>query len=118
MAELARSIDNFMASKTCDATTEPTMQADPLEAQTPSRSSAISIVSESKSEKLTFSVFVSRRFGSPFCFAAGNLFSMRVHNSSRNCASRFCSVLRSPNAHSAAAAMPAIAATFSVPGRR
>ena len=56
-AELARSIGNPIASKTCDATTEPTMQADPLDAQTPSKSSAISSVSESNPGKLTFSVF-------------------------------------------------------------
>ena len=47
MADLALSIGNPMASKTCDALTEPTMQAEPLDAQTPSKSSAMSIVSES-----------------------------------------------------------------------
>jgi len=68
MADAARSADNPIASKTCDATTEPTMQAEPLEAQTPSRSSAISIVSESKPGKLAFSVLASR--GAPAaCYA-------------------------------------------------
>src|SRR6267378_770938 len=60
-AELARSIDRPIASKTCAATTEPTMQADPLDAQTSSKSSAISIVSESKPGKLTLSVFPKQR---------------------------------------------------------
>src|SRR5947208_15880668 len=69
-AELARSVGNPIASKTCDATTEPTMQADPLEAQTPSKSSAISSVSESKPGKLTFRVFARRFTGSPFCCAS------------------------------------------------
>ena len=36
------------------------MQAEPLEAQTPSRSSAMSRVSEEKPGKLTLSVFASR----------------------------------------------------------
>ncbi len=49
-----------MASKTCDALTEPTMQAEPLDAQTPSKSSAISIVSESRPMKLMLSVLASR----------------------------------------------------------
>src|SRR5438094_5605648 len=69
-ADLARSVGNPIASKTCDATTEPTMQADPLEAQTPSKSSAISSVSESKPGKLTFRVFGRRFTGSPFCCAS------------------------------------------------
>ena len=54
MAELARSFDKPMPSKTCEATTEPTMQADPLDAQTPSKSRAMSKVSELKPGKLTF----------------------------------------------------------------
>ena len=49
-----------MASKTCDALTEPTMQAEPLDAQTPSKSRAINIVSESTPMKLTLSVLASR----------------------------------------------------------
>ncbi len=60
MAEAARSGGKPIASRTCDATTEPTMQADPLEAQTPSRSSAMSMVSEGNPGKLTFSVLARR----------------------------------------------------------
>ena len=60
MADLALSIGKPMASKTWDALTEPTMQAEPLDAQTPSKSSAISIVSESTLRKLTLSVLASR----------------------------------------------------------
>ena len=59
MADLALSIANPMASKTCDALTEPTMQAEPLDAQTPSKSKAISIVSESTPIKLVLSVLQS-----------------------------------------------------------
>ena len=59
-AELARSVERPMPSNTCDAVTEPTMQAEPLDAQTPSKSSAISIVSELSPGKLTFNVFPSR----------------------------------------------------------
>ena len=68
IAELATFGDAPMASKTCDAMTEPTMQAEPLEAQTPSRSSAIRIVSELKPGKLTFSVLASRSVSLPFCW--------------------------------------------------
>ena len=60
MAERARSIGRPIASKTCDALTDPTMQAEPLEAQIPSKSSAISIVSESTPMKLALSVLASR----------------------------------------------------------
>ena len=80
MAERARSIDRPIASKTCEALTDPTMQAEPLEAQIPSKSSAISIVSDSIPIKLTFSVLVSRRTGSPFCCASGKRFVMFFHN--------------------------------------
>ena len=61
MADLASASGRPMASKTCDASTLPTMQAEPLDAQTPSRSSAISMVSESSSGRLTFNVFANRQ---------------------------------------------------------
>ena len=118
-AERARSTGKPIASKTCDATTEPTMHAEPLDAQTPSRSSAIKSISESSPSKLTFKVLASRGAPSPFCFAAGMFCEIRIHSSSRRRASRSCSRARSRCVHSAAAAaIPAIAATFSVPGRR
>src|SRR6266566_1955889 len=46
-AERACSIGKPIASNTCDATTDPTMQAEPLDAQTPSKSSAMSSISQS-----------------------------------------------------------------------
>jgi hypothetical protein len=83
-AERALSIGKPIASKTCDATTEPTMHADPLEAQTPSRSSAISNISESSPSRPTFNVFASRGEFAPFCFASGTFSEIRVQNSSRS----------------------------------
>ena len=66
MAEAARSGDRPIASKTWEATTEPTMQAEPLEAQIPSRSSAMSSVSEAKPGKLTLSVLARRGAAAAF----------------------------------------------------
>src|SRR5438552_10967884 len=90
-ADLARSIDIPIASKTCEAMIEPTMQAEPLDAQTPSKSSAMSSVSESKPGKLTLSVFARRHTGSPFCWAFGKIRATCAPNSSRNAFCRSCS---------------------------
>jgi hypothetical protein len=59
-AELASDTGKPIASSTWEATTDPTMQAEPLDAQTPSKSSAIRIVSELNPAKLTLSVLASR----------------------------------------------------------
>ena len=59
-AELAKDAGNPIASSTCEATTDPTMQADPLDALIPSRSIAIKSVSELNPAKLTLSVLASR----------------------------------------------------------
>src|SRR5213595_2478526 len=61
MADRARASGNPIAKRTCDATTLPTMQAEPLDAQTPSRSSAISIISESSAGRLVFKVLAIAR---------------------------------------------------------
>ena len=99
--------------------TEPTMQADPLEAQTPSRSSAISIVSELRPRKLTFRVFASRCVGVAVLLRAGgggcNCLPKLI---AQRCFARLLLLDDQSSAHSAAAAIPAIAGTFSVPGRR
>ena len=90
-AELASDAGKPIASRTCEATTEPTMQAEPLEAQTPSRSSAIKIVSELNPAKLTFSVLASRCAVSPFCVADGKDSAICFHKRSRNSLWRSCS---------------------------
>src|SRR6202023_3649023 len=59
-ADRARSIGKPIASKTCDAETLPTMQAEPLDAQTPFRSSAMSNISESRPSRLTLRVLARR----------------------------------------------------------
>src|SRR5437667_5323646 len=79
-ADLARSIDIPIASKTCEATTEPTMQAEPLEAQTPSKSSAISSISESIPSRLTFRVCAKRGAFAAFCSASGTFCAIRVQS--------------------------------------
>ena len=57
-SELAARADGRpIASKTCDGSIDPTMQAEPLEAHTPSRSSAINRLSASEDGKVTFTVF-------------------------------------------------------------
>src|SRR5207245_5055798 len=66
IADRARASGNPIARRTCDATTPPTMQAEPLDAQTPPRSRAMSIVSESSAGRLMFRVFANRRGVSPF----------------------------------------------------
>ena len=83
-ADRARSTGKPIASKTCDARTDPTMQAEPLDAHTPFRSSAINMVSESSPTKLTFSVFDNRGAVPPFRQTSGNASAIRVHRSSRN----------------------------------
>ena len=107
-----------IASKTCEGWIEPTMQAEPLETQTPSRSSPIKSDSPSAPGKLTFKVFASERAGSPLRIAFGQVEWIECQRRSRSGSSRadwksICAV-----AYSAAAARPAMAATFSVPGRR
>ena len=49
------------------------MQAEPLEAETPSRSRAMSIVSESVPVKLTFKVLARRALMDPFCSTTGQV---------------------------------------------
>src|SRR6476469_4960272 len=83
IADDASSVDNPMASKTCDAITDPTMHADPLAAQTPSRSSAIRIVSELRPGKLTLSVFAREGAPLPFRIASGQTAAILFHKSSR-----------------------------------
>ena len=119
MAEAARSGDRPIASRTCEATTEPTMQAEPLEAQTPSRSSAISIVSEAKPGKADVErVGKARRRRRRSVAPRGKRARSRATIRSRSFASRSCSLGKSRRTSSAAAAIPTIAGTFSVPGRR
>ena len=116
-AEPASAAGNPIASSTCEATTDPTMQAEPLEAQTPSRSSAIKIVSELNPAKLTLSVLASRSSVSPFWVADGKDRVDLIPQSISQHALRVpAPAARSRKTHSAAAAIPAIAGTFSVPG--
>ena len=68
--------------------------------------------------KLTLSVFASRRRLAPFCSAREMRARSRAIKLSRRCNSALVPVARSAMHESAAAAIPAIAATFSVPGRR
>ena len=67
---------------------EPTMQAEPLEAQMPARSRFMSRLSPSSPGKLTFSVLASVCSGSPLRTAAGNAARMPCQSRSRSAAWR------------------------------
>src|SRR5205823_2746471 len=80
MVDLAKARDTPIASSTWEATTLPTIQAEPLEAQTPSRSSAIKSVSESSLGMLRFSVLASTCCQSPLRIAEGTRAEISLHN--------------------------------------
>ena len=61
-AARANSCDNPIAWSTCDGSSEPTAQADPLETATPSRSSPSNKPSSSQPSKLKLIVLAERCF--------------------------------------------------------
>ena len=117
MADLARSIGNPMASKTCDALTEPTMQAEPLDAQI-----AFQIQRHQHRFRINADETYVERVGKPMSLVA---ILLRIREKRLRCVSTnhhaiaLCvpvRVSRSRNIHSAAAAIPAMPGDVFCPG--
>ena len=73
----ARSLDNPIASSTCEGSTAPEVHADPADAQICAMSSMISMVSPSMSAKLKFTLFGRRLVRWPFSATSGISASIR-----------------------------------------
>ena len=106
-----------MASSTGDGSSDPELQADPVDTATPARSSATSSVSPSQPSKATFSVFDTRGVSAPAMRAPG-IRRATPSSRSRSAASRSISEPSAAAARSSASPSPTMAATFSVPARR
>ena len=108
-----------MARRTCDGSSEPDEQADPVETATPSRSSAMRSDSASRPSKLMFDVFGTRR-AAVAVHAACPARPTRMPASSRSRSGAAPSpVLAScSRASRAATPSPPSEGTFSVPARR
>ena len=106
-----------IARSTCDGSSVPDEQAEPVETATPSRSSAISSASASTPGKLTFVVFGTRS-PLPLTAASGTRSISPASRRSRRAPSRAASAASLPPANAAAAPRPTTAGTFSVPARR
>ena len=117
MALKASSSDRPMACRTWDGSGVPALQADPLDAAMPSRSSWIKTVSAVIPGKPALVMWGARGAPAPWIRAPG--IRARIPSSSRLCrlASRTARRGCSRAASSAARPNPAMAAVFSVPER-
>lgn len=114
----ARAGEIPMAIRTWEGCRDPTIHAEPLEAQIPSISSAMRRLSESELGKVTLVVLGRRCWGVPFTTSPGQRSSNPVSSRFRSCARRGESSARREAASVAATDRPTMAGVFSVPPRR
>ena len=112
-----RGISNPMATSTCDGSPSWLEHALPPDAHTPCSSSSSTKAAESIPGTDTFNV-PGTRGPSPFTRESGMRARMRCCKASRNDAMRDASSSMCSHAAFAAAAMPTMPATFSVPPRK
>src|SRR5579863_468740 len=106
-----------IASSTWEGSTAPAAQAEPIDTSTPSRSSAINIVSPSTYGKVRLRVFWMRSRRGPFRRSPGIARSSRSSNWADNAPTRIDSSSRAPITVSAATPKPIAPARFGVPAR-
>ena len=107
-----------IAFSTCDGSSVPDEQAEPVDTATPSRSSAINSDSASTRSKLMLVVFGTRASVDPLTAVPDTPRRMSASRRSRSAASRRPSSAILAIAMRAATPIPTMPGTFSVPARR